>query len=56
MQEVQQVAKAEGVKNTEVMIDEAISAFYKMIPEGKTSMLQDVEAGRKQKLKCLQVQ
>ena len=27
--------------------DEAISAFYKMIPEGKTSMLQDVEAGRK---------
>ena len=47
MQEVQQVAKAEGVKNTEVMIDEAISAFYKMIPEGKTSMLQDVEAGRK---------
>ena len=47
MQEVQQVAKAEGVKNTDVMIDEAISAFYKMIPEGKTSMLQDVEAGRK---------
>ena len=46
-QEVQQVAKAEGVKNTEIMIDEAISAFYKMIPEGKTSMLQDVEAGRK---------
>lgn len=47
MQEVQQVAKAEGVKNTEIMIDEAISAFYKMIPEGKTSMFQDVEAGRK---------
>ena len=47
MQEVQQIAKAEGVKNTDLMIDEAIKTFYKMIPEGKTSMLQDVEAGRK---------
>lgn len=47
MQEVQNVAKAEGVQNTETMIDEAIETFYKMIPDGKTSMLQDVEAGRK---------
>lgn len=45
--EVQMIAKAEGVKNTDTMIDEAVTIFNKMIPEGKTSMLQDVEAGRK---------
>lgn len=47
MKEVQIIAKAEGVKNTETMIDEALVTFNKMIPEGKTSMLQDVEAKRK---------
>ncbi len=47
MKEVQAIAKAEGVQNTDKMIDEALSIFDKMIPEGKTSMLQDVEAGRK---------
>lgn len=47
MKEVQNLAKAEGVKNTETMIDEAIAAFNKMSPDGKTSMLQDVEAKRK---------
>lgn len=47
MKEVQQIAKAEGVKNTDIMIDETIAHLHKMIPEGKTSMLQDVEAGRK---------
>lgn len=47
MKEVQLIAKAEGVKNTDVMIDETISHLHTMIPEGKTSMLQDVEAGRK---------
>lgn len=46
MTEVQQIAKAEGVQNTETMIDEAFSEFYKMTPDGKTSMLQDVEAKR----------
>ena len=46
MKEVQAVAKAAGVNNTETMIDEALCAFDKMIPEGKTSMLQDVEAKR----------
>lgn len=45
--EVESVAKAEGVQNTETMCDEAIKTFYKMTPDGKTSMLQDVEAGRK---------
>lgn len=47
MKEVQSIAKAEGVQNTESMVDEALISFKKMTPEGKTSMLQDVEAGRK---------
>lgn len=47
MKEVQTIAKAEGVKNTETMVDEALLSLNKMCPEGKTSMLQDVEAGRK---------
>lgn len=46
MLEVQQIAKAEGVKNTEKMIPEAKIALTKLTPEGKTSMLQDVEAKR----------
>lgn len=47
MKEVQNIAKAEGVNNTDTMIDEALTSFHKMIPDGKTSMLQDIEAGRK---------
>lgn len=47
MKEVQAIAKAEGVRNTESMINETIKHLHTMIPEGKTSMLQDVEAGRK---------
>lgn len=47
MREVQSIAKAEGVNNTETMIDDALDALKLMCPEGKTSMLQDVEAGRK---------
>ena len=47
MQEVVNLAKAHGVKNTDSMIDEAFASFDSMISEGKTSMLQDVEAGRK---------
>lgn len=47
MKEVQIIAKAEGVKNTDTMIEEALISFNKMIPNGKTSMLQDVEAKRK---------
>ena len=47
MKEVQNIAKAEGVNNTDTMIDEALTSFHKMIPNGKTSMLQDIEAGRK---------
>lgn len=47
MKEVQSIAKAEGVKNTDAMIEDALKALQKMSPEGKTSMLQDIEAGRK---------
>ena len=47
MEEVLQIAGAEGVQDTGTMIPEAIEAFNKMVPNGKTSMLQDIEAGRK---------
>ena len=47
MKEVQTIALAEGVQNTETMIDDALECLKMMCPEGKTSMLQDVEAGRK---------
>lgn len=47
MKEVQAIAKAEGVNNTETMVEETIKHIETMIPDGKTSMLQDVEAGRK---------
>lgn len=47
MKEVQMIAKAEGVQDTETMIEDALKALQLMCPEGKTSMLQDVEAGRK---------
>lgn len=46
MAEVQAIAKAQGVTDSETMIDEALVSFYKMIKDGKTSMLQDVEAKR----------
>ena len=47
MKEVQKVAKAEGVKNTENMIEDALNSLSQMSPDGKTSMLQDVLAKRK---------
>lgn len=47
MLEVVEIAKVRRVKNIDIIIDEAFEAFDKMCPEGKTSMLQDVEAGRK---------
>ncbi|MBR1424087.1 ketopantoate reductase family protein [bacterium] len=47
MKEVQIIAQYEGVNNTETMVNEAVENFKKMSPEGKTSMLQDVEAKRK---------
>lgn len=47
MKEVQAIAKAQGVNNSETLIDEALESLKTMTPDGKTSMLQDVEAGRK---------
>lgn len=47
MEEIVQIAKAEGVKNTENLISGTEKLIQTMIPEGKTSMLQDIEAGRK---------
>jgi len=50
MKEVELIAKAEGISNTETMIDEVIEQIKMISPEGRTSMLQDVEAGRKTEL------
>lgn len=47
MEEVRDVAKAEGIHNTDTMIEETVEHLNTMSPDGKTSMLQDVEAGRK---------
>jgi len=51
MLEVISIAKAHGVNHTERLLEEAIEAFNIMLPDGKTSMLQDVEAGRKTEVK-----
>ena len=47
MEEVKLCATAEGVKNTDSMINEVFEHIQTITPEGKTSMLQDIEAGRK---------
>ena len=46
MKEVQSVAKVCGVKNSDKLINDALKSLDGMSPDGKTSMLQDVEAGR----------
>ena len=40
------LAKLEGVKNAEKMLPEAVQTIMSMLPETKTSMLQDIEAKR----------
>ena len=47
MKEVQSVAKAKGIKNTDKMIDDALQAINTMSKDGRTSMLQDIQAKRK---------
>lgn len=47
MLEVVEIAKVRDVENTEALIEDAFKVFDTMIPEGKTSMLQDIESGRK---------
>jgi len=46
MEETAKLAKAEGVNNTEKMIPEILEVIKNMLPETKTSMLQDIEAKR----------
>lgn len=47
MQEVISLAKASGMNLTNQDLDEWYTFLNTLSPEGKTSMLQDVEAGRK---------
>ena len=44
--EVKEIARAEGI-NTQNLERDALNCLKLMCPEGKTSMLQDIEAGRK---------
>lgn len=46
MKEVLLCAKAEGVNNTETLIEEVFEHINTITPDGKTSMLQDIEAKR----------
>ena len=47
IKEVILIAQKEGVNHPETLEKEALDCLKMMIPEGKTSMLQDIEAGRK---------
>ena len=47
MNETAKIAKAEGVHNAENLVVDGLKSLSMMCPEGKTSMLQDIEAGRK---------
>lgn len=47
MKEAQKIAEVSGVRNTEKMLDEALEIINSMLPETKSSMLQDVESARK---------
>lgn len=47
MKEVIEIAKAEGVNNADKLLVDALKIFKTMSPDGKTSMLQDIEAKRK---------
>lgn len=51
MLEVVAIARAYGVKNTETLLEEATKSFDLISPEGKTSMMQDIESGRKTEVK-----
>lgn len=46
MEEAAAIAKASGVKNTEKMIPEVLTVIKTMVPETRTSMLQDVDSKR----------
>ncbi len=46
MAEVVALAKQVGIKATETMLDYGLAVLSEMLPEARSSMLQDVEAGR----------
>lgn len=46
MEETVSIAKLEGVKNTEKMIPEVLNVIETMLPQTRTSMLQDIDAKR----------
>ena len=47
MREVIAIAHKAGINNADKMLDSAMGVIHAMPPEAKSSMLQDVEAGRK---------
>ena len=47
MKEAVEIAKACGINNTEKLIPEVLEVIKTMLPDTRTSMLQDVDAGRK---------
>lgn len=52
MQEATLIAQAEGVKNTENIIPEILEVISKMLPETRTSMLQDIDAKRETEIEA----
>ena len=51
--EVLRIAEKRGIKLTRDDIAQHLEVFKKLAPGGKTSMLQDVEAGRKTEVEIL---
>lgn len=51
MKEVQMIAKEEGIAGWEKILDDAVGVIYQMIPQGRTSMLQDVDNKRETEVK-----
>ena len=47
MKEVIEIAKCEKVNKAETLFDDVLEMLHSMNTDGKTSMLQDIEAGRK---------
>ena len=50
LKEVVELAKCEGVQGCEKLVDDVIKALFLMSEDGKTSMWQDIEAGKKTEL------
>ena len=50
LKEVVELAKCEGVQGCENLVDDVIKALFLMSEDGKTSMWQDIEAGKKTEL------